>query len=200
MSKLTGRQIFELLSDVNEGLILESVDPALLTAGGALATAGAAGGTYLGGASGSGTVTATASAAKTGLGAWLAKGGWIAVVAAFAVTVGLAVGGFLLLDGFEWPTLPDVTEESSEELPSDTSEGVEDTTEREPQPPVEVENFEDETVLSLFSAEQGTLSVNGAGDLVVDAVWGEGDVGFSTLCWATRLWWASAAALTASGM
>ena len=40
MSKLNGMQIFELLSDLNDNLIVESVAPALLVGGATAAAAG----------------------------------------------------------------------------------------------------------------------------------------------------------------
>ena len=70
MSKLNGMQIFELLSDVNDNLIVESVSPALLAGGATGAVAGLTGGA---GVSSAGTVGATA--AKGGFAAWLVRGG-----------------------------------------------------------------------------------------------------------------------------
>ena len=58
MSKLNGMQIFELLSNVNDNLIAESVAPALLAGGATGAVAGLTGGA---GASSAGTVGATAA-------------------------------------------------------------------------------------------------------------------------------------------
>ena len=87
MSKLNGMQIFELLSNVSDHLIVESVSPALLAGG---ATGAAAG------VSSAGAASATATA-KAGFGAWLAKGGWLVFLAgilvAAAVAVGVSVGG-----------------------------------------------------------------------------------------------------------
>ena len=87
MSKLNGMQIFELLSNVSDHLIVESVSHALLAGG---ATGAAAG------VSSAGAASATATA-KAGFGAWLAKGGWLVFLAgilvAAAVAVGVSVGG-----------------------------------------------------------------------------------------------------------
>ena len=87
MSKLNGMQIFELLSDLNDNLIMESVAPALLAGGATGAVAGLTGGAY---ASSAGTVGVTA--AKTGFAAWLAKGGWVALLAGVLVAAGVAAG------------------------------------------------------------------------------------------------------------
>lgn len=120
MSKLTGMQIFALLSDVKDGLILESAAP-LITAG---ATAAGTAGTIV-----LGDTTATAStAAKAGFGAWVAKGGWVALVAAGVAAVGVAVGAFFLGNGGDVPPVGtgDVTTEEQENITS-----TEDVTEFE---------------------------------------------------------------------
>ncbi len=192
MSKLNGMQIFELLSNVNDDLIAESVAPDLLAGG---ATAAAAGATAGAKASSAGAATV---AAKTGFAAWLAKGGWAIFLAAAVVTVAVNVGGFLwlesVLDDFSWPDLPSLIETR----PTDTAETsepdgtqppaeeeTEAVTERETAPPLYVDDFEPDAILSLFSAEQGTVSLED-GDLVVEAEWGEGDENFSTLCFDPR--------------
>ena len=87
MSKLNGMQIFELLSDLNDNLIMESVAPALLAGGATGVVAGLTGGAY---ASSAGTVGATA--AKGGFAAWMAKGGWVALLAGVLVAAGVAAG------------------------------------------------------------------------------------------------------------
>ena len=87
MSKLNGMQIFELLSNVSDHLIVESVSPALLAGGATAAVAGLTGGT---GASSAGTVGATA--AKGGFAVWLVRGGWVALLAGVLVAAGVAVG------------------------------------------------------------------------------------------------------------
>jgi hypothetical protein len=174
MSKLNGMQIFELLSNVSDHLIVESVSPALLAGGATGAVAGLTGGA---GASSAGTVGA--AAAKGGFAAWLAKGGWLAILAGVLAAAGVAVGIGL---GGKDPagTLPagsdDVTTVGVEQ-----SEPEETTEEVETEPMPKLEDFSDEAVLSLFSAEQGTLSVNDDGELVLDAAWEEGDVNRSAL-------------------
>lgn len=128
MSKLTGMQIFALLSDVKDGLILESAAP-LITAG---ATAAGTAGTIV-----LGDTTATAStAAKAGFGAWVAKGGWVALVAAGVAAVGVAVGAFFLGNGGDVPSVgtedvtvtntePNTTEEITSEAPHETESEAE---------------------------------------------------------------------------
>jgi hypothetical protein len=170
MSKLTGMQIFALLSDVKDGLILESTAP-LITAG---ATAAGTAGTIV-----LGDTTATAStAAKAGFGAWVAKGGWVALVAAGVAAVGVAVGAFFLGNGGDVPpvgtgdvtvtdTEPNTTEETTSDDGSSTTRELSD-------------------LLSLFSAEQGVLSAGEDGSLVVDAQWDQEDNNFSTLVFNPR--------------
>lgn len=126
MSKLTGMQIFALLSDVKDGLILESAAP-LITAG---ATAAGTAGTIV-----LGDTTATAStAAKAGFGAWVAKGGWVALVAAGVAAVGVAVGAFFLGNGGDVPSVGtgDVTIEGTEETSDESTDGTETPTTEEP--------------------------------------------------------------------
>lgn len=191
MSKLNGLQIFELLSNLNDDLIVESVSPALLAGG---ATGVVAGLTE------SGVGTASANAAKTGLGAWLAKGGWIALLAAAVIAVSVAVGSILLSEDLFGQILgaffPDLTEtetggsEDTEEDPTGEDTTAEDTTEtvteEETVPLPTVEDFRAESLLSLFSAEQGTVSAGEGGELVVEAIWNEGDKNFSALCFDPR--------------
>jgi hypothetical protein len=132
--------------------------------------------------------TASATAATgAGLGAWLMKGGWAAVLAGLLVAAGIAVGGYFLFDDFEWPTLPSVTDEASDTLEGEaTEDSAEASTEGQPLPPPVVEDFSAEDILSLFSVEQGSLSVSESGELVVDAEWETGDENFSTLCFDPR--------------
>ena len=185
MSKLNGMQIFELLSNVSDHLIVESVSPALLAGGATGAVAGLTGGA---GASSAGTVGATA--AKGGFAAWLVRGGWAIFLAAAVVTVAVSAGGILwlesVLDDFSWPDLPGFSETRPTDTEGDSElDGTEPPTEEEPAPPLFVEDFASDDLLSLFSAEQGTLSVED-GNLVVEARWGEGDKNFSTLCFDPR--------------
>lgn len=125
MSKLNGMQIFELLSNVNDNLIVESVAPALLVGGATGAVAGLTGGAC---ASSAGTVGATA--AKTGFAAWLAKGGWLALLAGVLVATAVAVGvGIAGRD--PGGTLPvssdDVTTETAEQGIAEDTEPVDST-------------------------------------------------------------------------
>ena len=125
MSKLNGMQIFELLSNVSDHLIVESVSPALLAGG---ATGAAAG------VSSAGTASATATA-KAGFGAWLAKGGWLVFLAgilvAAAVAVGVSVGG--IGQGSKPPvgtdevTVADTVETEPGEVEETTDEAVTET-------------------------------------------------------------------------
>ena len=197
MSKLNGMQIFELLSDVNDNLIVESASPTLLAGG---ATAAAAG------ASSAGTASV---AAKTGFAAWLAKGGWLVLASALVVTVGMAVGGFFLMEGlgeqFDWSDFSDLLEGGLSESGRDTQEhdfgedtsyeendendteaATEAVTEGETEPPPTADNFAEDSLLSLFSAEQGVVSLGEDGALVAEAQWAEGDKNFSTLCFDPR--------------
>lgn len=174
MSKLNGMQIFELLSNVNDNLIVESVAPALLVGGATAAAAGLTGGA---GVSSAGTVGATT--AKGGFAAWLAKGGWLAVLAGVLVAAAVAVGaGIAGRDpaGTQPVGSDDVTTVGAEE-----SESGETTEANETDPLPRLEDFSNESTLSLFSAEQGTLSVNEDGELVLEAVWEDGDVNRSWL-------------------
>lgn len=124
MSKLNGMQIFELLSNVNDNLIVESVAPALLVGG---ATAAAAGVTVGVKTSSAGAASATA---KTGFGAWLAKGGWVALLAGALVAAAVAVGVTLAGKdpGSDPPVVSDTVTES-ESLTEESAESTESETE-----------------------------------------------------------------------
>lgn len=125
MSKLNGMQIFELLSDLNDSLIVESVAPALLTGGATGAAAGLTGGAD---ASSAGTVGATA--AKGGFAAWLAKGGWIALLAGVLVAAAVAVGvGIAGRDPAGTPSTGEDTVTESESLTEESAESTEGETE-----------------------------------------------------------------------
>ena len=115
MSKLNGMQIFELLSDLNDNLIMESVAPALLVGGATGVVAGLTGGAY---SSSAGTVGATA--AKGGFAAWLAKGGWLAVLAGVLVAAGVAVG--VTLAGREQGSIPPVDTDGVTTVRADVTE------------------------------------------------------------------------------
>lgn len=119
MSKLNGMQIFELLSNVNDNLIVESVAPTLLVGGATTAAAGLTG-------AASTSASAGAAAAKAGFGAWLAKGGWAVLLAGVVVAVGVAVGGSLLLGRDDHPT-------GDTEMTSGNETYAEETTETEEQ-------------------------------------------------------------------
>ena len=168
MSKLNGMQIFELLSDLNDNLIVESVAPALLaggaTAAAAVVTAGAK-------ASSAGAVSATA---KTGLGAWLAKGGWVALLAGVLVAAAVAVGmGIAGRDPAGTPPTGEdtvtesesLTEESAESAKSETEAPSEESTEapaEETTDPAEEETYSQG--LKFASNKDGTCYVMGMGD------------------------------------
>lgn len=140
MSKLNGMQIFELLSDVNDNLIVESVSPALLAGGATGAVAGLTG--NAGASSVTGSVPAAAgstvagTAAKTGFAAWLAKGGWLAVLAGVLVAAGVAVGIALggkdpagtLPAGSDDVTTVGVEQSEPEETDKETADGAEGDT------------------------------------------------------------------------
>ena len=170
MSKLNGMQIFELLSSVNDSLILESCAP-LITAGGTAAGATATALTKDTVLSTGATASTASAAAKVGFGAWVAKGGWVALVAGAIAAAGIAAGGFYLLDRIDWPSFPDMTEETSQDVPSEDNSST---------------TRELSDLLSLFSAEQGVLSAGEDGSLVVDAQWGQGDENISTLVFNPR--------------
>lgn len=174
MSKLNGMQIFELLSNVNDNLIAESVAPALLAGGATGAVAGLTGGAE---ASSAGTVGA--AAAKGGFAAWLVRGGWLAVLAGVLVAAGVAVG--VTLAGREQGTTPPVDTNDVTTAGAEESESGETTEANETDPLPRLEDFSNESTLALFSAEQGTLSVNEDGELVLEAVWEDGDVNRSSL-------------------
>ena len=108
MSKLNGLQIFALLSDLNDGLIVESVAPALLTGGGVASHSVGSGSTI-----------------KRGFGAWLAKGGWLAILAGVLAASAVAVG--VILSGIGQGSKPPVG--SDEVTVADTA----DTAETEPE-------------------------------------------------------------------
>ena len=191
MSKLNGMQIFELLSNVNDSLIEESVAPALLE-GGAAATAVTLS-EITGGAS-SGTVgTAASAAAKTGFGAWVAKGGWVALLAGALAAAGIAVG-VTLWRGDQDPTSPvtDTTASESESMPegmngslpedTDTEESTAETPAEPAALPLRLTDFS-AVDLSLFRTEQGKVSVSEAGKLVVSADWSYGADALSRITW-----------------
>ncbi len=150
MSKLNGMQILELLSDVNDSLIIESVPAAWLAGGGAVTAA--AGVTEVLNTASTTTVTATTTAtatattaAKAGFGAWLAKGGWIALAAAGVAAVGIAVGALLLGNSGDAPPVDPnavTTEKQEQSLPSDipTEEPAETGGEPESETPAETES------------------------------------------------------------
>ena len=115
MSKLNGMQIFELLSNVSDHLIVESVSPALLAGGATGAVAGLTGGA---GASSAGAVGA--ATAKGGFAAWLAKGGWIALLAGVLVAAGVAVG--VMLGGKGQGTTPPVDTDGVTTVRADVTE------------------------------------------------------------------------------
>ena len=125
MSKLNGMQIFELLSNVSDHLIVESVSPALLAGGATGAVAGLTGGA---GASSAGTVGATA--AKGGFAAWLVRGGWLAILAGVLAAAGIAVG--VGLAGREQGSKPPVgTDEVTVADTADTAETEPEETTKE---------------------------------------------------------------------
>ncbi|MBQ4113352.1 MAG: leucine-rich repeat protein [Clostridia bacterium] len=72
---------------------------------------------------------------------------------------------------------PEETAGSTAEAPdlTETTPENEAATEAETLPPVRTESFTDESLLSLFSAEQGNLSLSEDGELVAEASWKEGD-------------------------
>lgn len=115
MSKLNGMQIFELLSNVSDHLIVESVSPALLAGGATAAAAGLTGGAEV---SSAGTVGATA--AKGGFAAWLVRGGWLAVLAGVLVAAGVAVG--VTLAGREQGSIPPVDTDGVTTVRADVTE------------------------------------------------------------------------------
>lgn len=176
MSKLNGMQIFELLSDVDDSLIAESVAPALLV-----------GGATVGAASMAGTLNTTAStAAKTGFGAWLAKGGWVALTAGVLVAAGIVAGAFFLGKGGDMPPAKEnnvTTEEEDQSLPeediteeSDESEGdsvteepteAENPTETQPAP----EATEGLNFISYDSWVQIDTYTGSADTVVIPPVW-----------------------------
>lgn len=95
----------------------------------------------------------------------------------------LALAGLMLcgcltaLTGCDALLPPAGTTDSATEAP-DLTEATPETeaaTEAETLPPVRTENFTDESLLSLFSAEQGKLSLSEDGELVAEASWKEGD-------------------------
>ena len=135
MSKLNGMQIFELLSNVSDNLIVESVSPALLVGGATGVAAGAA----VGAGETAGTATATA---KVGFGAWLAKGGWLAILAGVLVAAGVAVGvTFAGRDtGRTPPVGSDEVTVAGEEGSRDEGTGVEVPTETESETETETES------------------------------------------------------------
>ena len=89
------------------------------------------------------------------------------------LAMALLLSGSLLLTGCD-PLLPDDPAAGSAE-PTHTSTQAEETAEAaEPIPPTVIDRFSEDS-LSLFSAEQGALSVSEDGELVVNAQWKEGD-------------------------
>ena len=205
MSKLNGMQLFELLSDVNDNLIVESSAASLLVGSAAAGTAAMAG-----------TTTTSASAAtKAGLGSWLAHGGWVALAAGAVTVVGITAG-LLALNGRGEPSdpvIPPITEttvaesehqSSHESTPSDetgepvleiTSEG---DTEQDSEPftesdtqapddplpslPLRISDFS-EVDLSLFTTDQGKVSVTSEGKLMMAADWAQGSYADSSATW-----------------
>ena len=120
MSKLNGLQIYALLSDLNDGLIVESVAPALLTGGGIASHSVGSGSTI-----------------KRGFGAWLAKGGWLAILAGVLAAAGIAVGvglagrgqGSKPPVGSEEVTVADTADTAETEPEETTEETTEETSE-----------------------------------------------------------------------
>ncbi len=180
MSKLSGMQIFELLSDVNDSLITESISPILTTAAGT--TAGAAAKSTVDPSTLYRIPAPNAPSVHAGFVGWLAKGGWVALVAGAVAAVGIAVGMFTLQDNRDLPPVESGApngETVTGELESATMEV--ETEETETNPPPVIEDFSNDSILSLFSAEQGTLSVSEDGALVLDALWEEGAENRSSL-------------------
>ena len=129
MSKLNGLQIFALLSDLNDGLIVESVAPALLTGGGVASHSVGSGSTI-----------------KRGLGAWLAKGGWLTILAGVLAASAVAVG--VILSGIGQGSKPPV---GSEEV---TVADTVDTSEAESNEPEETtEETSEESVTETPTEE-----------------------------------------------
>ncbi|MBQ3506975.1 MAG: leucine-rich repeat protein [Clostridia bacterium] len=178
MSKLNGIQIFALLSDVHDNLIVESIAPTLLTGGVTVGAAALIDKMNTSDAAAADPSVALPGKAKGGFGAWLVRGGWVALLAGVLVAAGIVVGVFLPGKSGDTPPV------GSDEV---TAAGVEQSepedtiNEEETDPLPRLEDFSNESILSLFSAEQGTLSVNQDGDLVLDAVWKEGDINRSAL-------------------
>lgn len=145
MSKMNGERIYELMANMDDALILDSIPTALLagtavgSAAGAQATGAAPAGmehTYL--------LTPTETPApKGGFGGWLKGGGWIALTAGIVAAIGIAVGGFALMSDGENPagTDPIGTGESATPIESDTEEPSQEVTEA----PTEEETSEEET-------------------------------------------------------
>ena len=93
----------------------------------------------------------------------------------YTLTAVLLLSG-LLLTGCD-SLLPDgqTTVESTEtDYPADQPEETTEAALPEPVPPTVIEGFSEES-LSLFSAEQGALSVSEDGALVLNAEWNDGD-------------------------
>ncbi len=187
MSKLNGMQLFELLSDLNDNLITESVSPALLA--GSTAAAATSISEIVGGASAGAAGTTASAAAKVGFGAWLAKGGWVALLAGVLATVGVAAGVTLWRrDKEPTPPVTDTAVAESESL-LENADTEETTAEESTEPPAEtaalplrLTDFSD-VELSLFSTDQGKVSVSSAGKLVVNADWSYGEDALSRITW-----------------
>ena len=96
MSRLTGLQIFELMSNVRDGLIVESILPSWLGK-----QASAPSGAILLGADPEvfDKKVAKTHRKTTVIPLWLGKGGWIAAILALLVTAGVAVGIAALRNG-----------------------------------------------------------------------------------------------------
>lgn len=99
MSRLTGMQIFELMSDIRDRLIVEAIPPSWSGT-----KASALGGAIIHGAEATDHPKADKQARRDRkrvmvLPLWLGKGGWIAAVVGLLATVGIVFGIFALRDG-----------------------------------------------------------------------------------------------------
>lgn len=97
----------------------------------------------------------------------------------------LSLAAALLLAGGTLTACDDILFEEATSDPAltapDGTPDTEEATEAETQPPARTEDFSDDSLLSLFGAEQGTLSVSEEGELVLEALWPEGAVNRSFL-------------------
>ena len=99
-------------------------------------------------------------------------------VAAVCALIAVSVMGGIIWAGQQPGVNPPVVTPEETTAPSEIDETVGDTeteTEIETKFKVEVQDFSGDTLLPLFDAEQGNLSVSEDGAMVLDAQWGEAD-------------------------